>query len=92
MNARGNELSVLDLVKNHIFGNAGKDQIENVRPNWAVMSDNIEDQKADDFLKVFWTSRFGRVQKPLLYERIKSQFSGSSGALNLSKELSVASV
>lgn len=91
LNARGNELSVLDLVKNHIFGNAGPEHLDAVRPKWTAMAERIEDRSADDFLKVFWTSRFGRVQKPQLYDRIKKEFAGQQGSLDLATELTGAS-
>jgi len=91
LNARGNELSVLDLVKNHIFGNAGAEGMDQVRPLWATMAERIEDKDADDFLRVFWTSRFGRVQKRQLYELIKEVFAGQAGALKLASELAAAS-
>jgi hypothetical protein len=91
LNARGNELSALDLVKNHIFGNAGAEGMDQVRPLWAMMAERIEDKDADDFLRVFWTSRFGRVQKRQLYERIKAEFAGQAGALGLASELAAAS-
>jgi Protein of unknown function DUF262/Protein of unknown function (DUF1524) len=88
LNARGNELSVLDLVKNHIFGHAAKGSLVEIRARWSEMSERIEDKNADDFLKIFWTSRFGRIQKAQLYSRIKKLFSGEEGALQLANDLS----
>ena len=91
LNARGNELSVVDLVKNYLFGNASANDITFVTKNWDEMANRLDDKDADDFLKVFWTSRFGRVQKPQLYSLIKQTFSGEDGAHNLIESLADAS-
>jgi hypothetical protein len=91
MNARGNELSILNLVKNHVFGQAGPQNINQVHQDWNIMTKRIEDKNPDDFLKIFWTSRFGRVQKPQLYNRVKNEYYGQSGALTLAQDLALAS-
>ena len=91
LNARGNELSALDLVKNYLFGSVGTGDIDRVRQDWAVMAERIEDKNADDFLRVFWTSHFGRVQKHQLFSRIKQSFPSQADAARLSSELSSAS-
>jgi hypothetical protein len=91
MNARGNELSILNLVKNHVFGQAGSQNINQVHQDWNIMTKRIEDKNPDDFLKIFWTSRFGRVQKPQLYNRVKSEYSRQGGALTLAQDLALAS-
>jgi hypothetical protein len=91
LNARGNELSALDLVKNYLFGSVGSDKIDRIRQEWNVMAESIEEKNADDFLRVLWTSQFGRVQKHQLFGRIKRSFPGQTGANRLSSELSSAS-
>lgn len=87
LNARGNELSVLDLVKNYVFGLAPEASFDEVQRNWAQMSERIEDKNADDFLKVFWTSRFGRVQTPKLYWNIKKTYGDQKSVVNLVSDL-----
>jgi len=91
LNARGNELSALDLVKNYLFGSVSNDDIDRVRQDWAVMAERIEEKNADDFLRVFWTSNFGRVQKHQLFSRIKLSFPSQTDVARLSSELSLAS-
>lgn len=86
LNDRGIDLSVLDLVKNYIFGKAGND-IKKAQYNWLKMTTVLGDRKADDFLKVFWTSRYGRVQRGALFNKIKGKYSNKAGAIRLSKEL-----
>jgi len=87
LNARGNELSVLDLVKNYAFGLAPEASFDEVQEKWSLMSERIEDKNADDFLKVFWTSRFGRVQTPKLYGNIKKKYEDPQSVVNLVSDL-----
>jgi len=63
LNDRGADLSALDLVKNYIFSQLRSQSLKSLREQWSRMVDNIEDTDADDFLKVFWTSQFGVIQK-----------------------------
>src|SRR5208283_5310194 len=77
LNARGNKLSALDLVKNYAFSLADSYCLDEIRTRWSLMSDRIEEKDADDFLKTFWTSRFGRVQLPYLYDKIKEKYKTS---------------
>ena len=86
LNDRGIDLSVLDLVKNYIFGKAGND-LDKVQYNWLKMTTVLGDRKADDFLKVFWTSRYGRVQRGALFNKIKGKYNTKSKAIKLSNEL-----
>jgi hypothetical protein len=87
LNARGNELSVLDLVKNYVFGLAPDTSIGEVQEKWTLMSERIEDKNADDFLKVFWTSRFGRIQIPKLYLNIKTRYRDPQSVIDLVSDL-----
>lgn len=92
LNARGNELSALDLVKNYIYGQAergNENALKTIREKWNIVAEKIEDKNADDFLKVFWTSRFGRVQIQDLFERVKSEFRGTEGVLSLVGDLAI---
>lgn len=79
LNDRGLDLSVLDLVKNHLFGRSGS-SLELVKRNWAQMSAHLGDRSADDFLKVFWTSRYGRIQRGKLFQEWRDRFDGLKAA------------
>jgi hypothetical protein len=91
LNDRGLDLSVLDLVKNHLFGRAGK-KLDVVKYNWAQMTAHLGDRSADDFLKVFWTSRFGRIRRGKLFQEWRKRFDGLSPSkvVQLTNELIVA--
>ena len=86
LNDRGIDLSVLDLVKNYIFGKAGTD-LQKAQYNWIRMTTVLADRRADDFLKVFWTSRYGRVQRGTLFNKIKAKYSKKASVIKLSEEL-----
>jgi Protein of unknown function DUF262/Protein of unknown function (DUF1524) len=79
LNDRGLDLSVLDLVKNHLFGRAGK-HLGDVQIRWTKMTASLGDRKADDFLKTFWTSKFGRIQRGRLFEQWRQKYDGLSAA------------
>jgi hypothetical protein len=89
LNARGNVLAVLDLVKNYVFGKASPEKMHWVQDQWQAMAVTLEDRNVDDFLKTFWTSQFGRVQKQQLYNRVKDEFGTPDAAASLVQELQV---
>ena len=86
LNDRGIDLSVLDLLKNHLLRGAGSNEAV-ILSNWTKMVTAIGDRKGDDFLKAFWTSRFGRIQRGRLFKELKKKYETKSGILELSKEL-----
>lgn len=92
LNDRGLDLSVLDLVKNHLFGRSGT-RLGEVQSNWIAMLSNLSGKKGDDFLKVFWTSRWGRIQRGKLFDewRTKHNTLTSQGSTSLSADLDQAS-
>jgi len=86
LNDRGIDLSVLDLLKNHLLKEA-EDNDTVILNNWTKMISAIGDRKGDDFLKAFWTSRFGRIQRGRLFKELKMKYQTKPQILNLSKEL-----
>ena len=89
LNDRGIDLSVLDLVKNYLFGTAGS-ELTKVQANWVKMTTILGDRKADDFFEGFWTSWYGRVQRGTLFNKIKTKYPNKATAIKLSQELSEA--
>jgi hypothetical protein len=86
LNDRGIDLSVLDLLKNHLLREAG-DNTRIIINNWTKMVVAIGDREGDDFLKVFWTSRYGRIQRGRLFKELKKKYHVKSDVLSLSQEL-----
>jgi hypothetical protein len=86
LNDRGIDLSVLDLLKNYLLKGAGSNEAV-ILSNWTKMVAAIGDRRGDDFLKAFWTSRFGRIQGGRLFKELKKRYDTKSRLLELSKEL-----
>ena len=65
VNARGQELGNMDLLKNLFYKNANaNDDLDNMKAKWMEVISNIEDVSAvkvntESFLKYFWHSYFG---------------------------------
>lgn len=90
LNDRGIDLSVLDLLKNHLLREAGSNATS-ILNNWTKMITTIGDRKGDDFLKAFWTSRYGRIQRGRLFKELKKKFDSRTQVLSLSQELAKVS-
>lgn len=86
LNDRGIDLSVLDLLKNHLLREAGNKEAV-ILSNWTKMTSTIGDRKGDDFLKAFWTSRFGRIQRGRLFKELKSKYNSKAEVAQLSNDL-----
>ncbi|CAN5749313.1 DUF262 domain-containing protein [soil metagenome] len=92
LNDRGLDLSVLDLAKNHLFGRARNQTVlRDMQGRWTQMSANLANVRADDFLKTWWTSRYGRVQNPQLFSYFKERVSSKDAAIEVSRDLLYAS-
>ncbi len=76
LNDRGLDLTVLDLIKNYLFGKAGSAQnLRDLQGRWSQMMGNMVNVRADDFLKAWWTSRFGRIQAAQLFPKFRQEVS-----------------
>lgn len=83
LNDRGVALSALDLIKNHIFSKhpAGQSQ-------WNELISALGEADPEDFLKVFWTSRYGNIQKSQIFRGVKERYKEGPAAEQLLRELS----
>lgn len=86
LNDRGIDLSVLDLLKNHLL-KVAQDSDDQILHYWSAMLSRLGDRKGDDFLKAFWTSRFGRIQRGRLFHEMKARYSNKHNVIALGKEL-----
>jgi hypothetical protein len=89
LNDRGMALSALDLFKNFAFGTVRESKHAELSEMWEDMSNQIVDSDAEDFLKVVWTARFGRVQRGALFSMIRNEYSTEDSVLDLIRVLSV---
>ena len=65
-NARGMNLEISDLLKNHLFAQ----RVENIGDRWNEILDN-SDGTIVRLLKQFYVSQRGYVSKPMLYRKLK---------------------
>lgn len=94
LNDRGLDLSPLDLLKNYLFKRAeqhSKPRIRDMESRWAQMMATLANVKANQFLKVFWTSRHGRIQRGSLYDALKKNYKTPDSAVEFSVDMLAAS-
>ncbi|MFI4941277.1 MAG: HNH endonuclease family protein, partial [Burkholderiales bacterium] len=94
LNDRGLDLSAMDLVKNLLFSLAvshSTSWLSDMEQRWAQMMVTLANVKAHEFLKVYWTSRNGRVQAADLYSDIKKSCATAVAAVDLSIDMLLAS-
>jgi hypothetical protein len=93
LNDRGVDLSPLDLVKNFLFKKAASlspATLKDMQFRWVQMIATLSNVKATSFLKVFWTSRHGRIRTNLLFDTFRREYKDLHKAVNLSTDLLAA--
>jgi hypothetical protein len=90
LNARGRELTVADLLKNYLFGLAGK-EIETLQARWVSALEALE-ASADEavfttFVRHLWSSLRGATRERELYARMKTRISSKDTALEFGSQL-----
>ena len=89
LNDRGLALSALDLFKNFAFGTVDENKHADLSRLWEEMSSQIVDSDAEDFLKVVWTAKYGRVQRGALFSMIRREYSTENEVLELIESLAL---
>jgi Protein of unknown function DUF262 len=92
LNDRGVELSAFDLLKNYLYSKVSEDHIPALETDWKETVENLEEVNPDDFLKVFWTSRHGIIQKALLFKALREQYFNEDSAIRLIDDLRADSI
>ena len=95
LNDRGADLTIADLLKNYLFGQAG-DRLDSVRNSWVSALANLDISAAGgqlftDFLRHYWSSIHGATRERELYDRIKEKISSSTNAVEFATDLEHAS-
>ncbi len=67
-------------------------RLPEVQANWIKMLSDIGDRPGDDFLKVYWTSRWGRIQRGKLFDEWRERYASISptATVELSADLDQA--
>ena len=90
LNDRGLELSAVDLIKNHLFGLAhdqSKSMLQLIESRWTQLTHQLTDVKESDFLRVYWTSRYGRTQLDHIFDQVRKRAKTGKDAEDLTIDL-----
>jgi hypothetical protein len=87
LNNRGVSLSVVDLIKSYLFNKAGKGSFKEATQDWNSITLNVGNRGIEEFLKLFWISRYGNVRTIDLFENVKSRVDEGGNSLQLLNDL-----
>jgi hypothetical protein len=87
LNDRGLNLNTADLLKNHLFGTAGTERIEEAKARWAEMIGALgvgdDPRVADNFLRHYWSSTRGVGRVKALFSDMRDDVETSQQAIDL---------
>jgi hypothetical protein len=90
LNDRGLDLSVVDLLKNFLFKQAG-DRVSEAQTSWVNITAVLEALGERDVIKTFirhvWSSRHGLTREKDLYDAIRKQITSKQSAITCIKDL-----
>lgn len=94
LNDRGLDLSIADLLKNYVFGQAGEDKLEQVQSDWQLAMGRIGGdagpQAITTFIRHFWASKHGLTRERQLYQKLKENINGPKEAVAFTADLAQA--
>lgn len=94
LNDRGMDLSAVDLLKNYLFGLAydqSPNALNQLEHRWSQLTQSLQGMRQEDFLKVYWTSRYGLVQLDEIFDAVKASAKTAQDAATLSIDMLEAS-
>lgn len=81
LNARGVQLSSIDLLKNYLFLTAGDVYSEQMSEAWDILSGTIgKDGELKDFVRYYWNSQYKYTKKNSLFKAIKEEIKTDESA------------
>ena len=90
LNDRGLDLAITDLLKNYLFSRADN-RITEVQVAWAAMLGALSAVGSDaslvDYVRHYWSSRFGATRERDLYSAIRKRISSKQAAVDFAHEL-----
>lgn len=90
LNDRGLDLSAVDLIKNYMFGLAydtSATLLQQIENRWSQLTHELTDVKESDFLRVYWTSRYGRTQLNDIFDEVRRKVNTGQDAEDLTIDL-----
>lgn len=95
LNDRGLALAITDLLKNYLFKQAGPKRIEETKQKWVAMVATLEAVEDEtivaEFIRHYWSSRFGLTRDKYLYDEFKKNVTGPAIAVTFAGELETES-
>lgn len=92
LNDRGLNLNTADLLKNHLFGTAGSERLEETKRRWSELIGALgsadDGNLHDDFLRHYWSSTTGTGRVKALFSEIRDTVSTPAQAVALATSLS----
>jgi hypothetical protein len=90
VNDRGVELTIADLLRNHLFSLA-RNRLQLAQRGWqtavASLDTSVEDQSFVTFLRHYWNSYHGATRERDLYKNLKRNITTQKSALEFIQEL-----
>ena len=91
LNARGLDLTIADLTKNHLFMKVGKSNIHDAKANWARMTAtliaNTDSEITKTYIHHLWSSHNGVTRIKELFADIRKENNTPKLALDFTKQL-----
>jgi Protein of unknown function DUF262/Protein of unknown function (DUF1524) len=92
LNQRGLELSVSDLIKNHLLSTLKiKTNRESVRRHWDAITRNVGEGDVTSFLRHYWLSVHGVIREREIFKIVRLNCKDGKSTLKFVKELLSAS-
>jgi hypothetical protein len=86
LNDRGVELSVSDLIKNHLYSLTRSDSSE-MQAYWQMIEAAVGGHRIPDFLRHNYISQHGNIQKEKLFRKLKEACTTHEQALTLVRDM-----
>lgn len=93
LNARGQDLTIADLLKNYLFGLA-RDDLDTVKSHWmgalTALEASTNEEGVTTFVRHLWSSIRGATRERDLYARMKAEITTSSTSVSFAATLESA--
>lgn len=91
LNDRGLDLTIADLVKNHLFRLAGSRNVASVNSSWtsatAILDATGDPKIFTNFLRQYWSSRYGVVRERDLFKQMRDLITTPASAVAFVNDL-----
>lgn len=86
LNARGKDLSIADLLKNHVYRTAGE-QLADAKVSWQAMMETLNGIDATKFIRHYWNAQHKFIREKDLYMAIRREVNSPTKVVDLMRDL-----